>query len=490
MKKPRKSRPNRKRRASKPVLAPPRALPRAPKPIRFEHIAAIATQSAIAITRAVKARAAALAHAARELIAIGPQPHLSCMDTKLRALAMPYARHERETLALLFLPFLIVASALAAYQSARTLHAYVTAITFPEEEIGPTRSRDMSTALPELMPPTARTQAIDGETVAVDSAPAFAPAPPLHLPEILSTQTHAEIPAETEPSHNVAPIAQPSAHVAANAGNLDTAVRQIETSLALLAPANEALISLFSVSPNPIETFEADADGNPAQRGICAIDTGARLETASIRTSPTSLTDEAFGLHLAAAAQAQVGKFVIYDETYRSISYPMGDVPGLYGVCTDVVVRAYRALGIDLQALVHRSRSGTGDASIDHRRTEVLRRFFAVHGEKLPVTTFAEDYRPGDIVTYHRPQNRGSRAHVAIVSSVMAPSGRPMIVHNRGWGPQLEDALFVDEITGHYRYRGETPAGSNAGLGRTHTAAPVVPASLRTIHSPSDNQPF
>jgi uncharacterized protein YijF (DUF1287 family) len=182
---------------------------------------------------------------------------------------------------------------------------------------------------------------------------------------------------------------------------------------------------------------------------------------------------------LAEAAESQVGSFVIYNDAYRSLRYPMGDVNRFFGVCTDLVVRAYRMLGIDLQALVHQARAGRGDPSIDHRRTETLRRFFATRGETLPITEFPEDYRPGDIVTYDRPQNRGSRSHIAVVSNVLAPSGRPMIIHNRGWGPQLEDALFVDEITGHYRYSGpsQTRNADNAAP-KTITGAPIMPASF------------
>ena len=123
---------------------------------------------------------------------------------------------------------------------------------------------------------------------------------------------------------------------------------------------------------------------------------------------------------------------------------------------TDVIIRAYRALGIDLQELVHRARVGSGDASIDHRRTEILRRFFARYGEALSVSDFPEDYQPGDIVTYYRPFSRVSRSHIAIVSDVLATTTRPMIVHNRGWELQLEDALFVDRITGHYRFAART----------------------------------
>ncbi len=158
-----------------------------------------------------------------------------------------------------------------------------------------------------------------------------------------------------------------------------------------------------------------------------------------------------FGLALATAARAQTKDFIIYNARYVSLAYPRGDTQPLYGVCTDVVIRAYRALGIDLQELIHASRLGRGDPSIDHRRVEVVSRFLARHGTRLAISEFAEDYRPGDIVTYRRPEGRISQYHIAIVTDRIAPSGRPLIAHNRGWGPQLEDALFVDRITGHYR---------------------------------------
>ncbi len=162
----------------------------------------------------------------------------------------------------------------------------------------------------------------------------------------------------------------------------------------------------------------------------------------------------AFGLALSRAAQTQLGDFVVYNAKYQRIAYPMGDVAPMFGVCTDVVVRAYRRLGIDLQALIYETRSGRGDRNIDHRRVDVIRHFLTKQGAELPISDLAEDYQPGDIVTYYRPQNRSSTTHIAIVTDQLAPSGRPMIVHNRGWGPQLEDALFVDKITGHYRFSG------------------------------------
>lgn len=167
----------------------------------------------------------------------------------------------------------------------------------------------------------------------------------------------------------------------------------------------------------------------------------------------------AFGRALAAAAHTQIDDFIIYNARYVSIAYPLGDTASLYGVCTDVVVRAYRAFGIDFQELIHTSRLGRGDPSIDHRRVEVLQRFLERHGTSFEISEFPEDYLPGDIVTYHRPQGRISQHHIAVVSDRIAPSGRPMIVHNRGWGPQIEDALFADRITGHYRF---TPVEAEA----------------------------
>ena len=140
-----------------------------------------------------------------------------------------------------------------------------------------------------------------------------------------------------------------------------------------------------------------------------------------------------------------------YDPKYMKIAYPMGDVPEGMGVCTDVIVRAYRGLGIDLQELVHHSRLGTGDTNVDHRRVQVLIKFFAKYGENIPVSRFPESYKPGDIVAYDVPWGRTSKWHIAIVTDQLSPSLRPMVVHNRGYGAKLEDALFHKRIIGHYR---------------------------------------
>jgi len=171
---------------------------------------------------------------------------------------------------------------------------------------------------------------------------------------------------------------------------------------------------------------------------------------------------ESFADRLVAAALERTEHFVIYNGGYRKIAYPMGDVPEHFGVCTDVVIRSYRALGIDLQQLVHEDMLAhfdlypkewgmkQPDANIDHRRVPNLQTFFSRFGKKLPVSQKAEDYKPGDLVTWMLDNNR---PHIGIVTDRKAPgTNRPLIVHNIGWGPKLNDMLFDYKITGHYRF--------------------------------------
>ncbi len=176
---------------------------------------------------------------------------------------------------------------------------------------------------------------------------------------------------------------------------------------------------------------------------------------------------------LVAAAMERTHHIVRYDPAYVRIPYPGGDVPPSTGVCTDEVIRAYRAVGIDLQKEVHedmathisayprkwnRSASGANsatDPNIDHRRVPNLMVFFARHGQSLPPSPDASDYRPGDLVTWNLG---GAITHIGIVVSEKSPqSGRYLIVHNIGQGPQMEDVLFNWRIIGHYRYPGESP---------------------------------
>jgi uncharacterized protein YijF (DUF1287 family) len=175
-------------------------------------------------------------------------------------------------------------------------------------------------------------------------------------------------------------------------------------------------------------------------------------DAATSRTAGSDTANAAFGGSLVWAARWQTWIPVLYDPSYRQLPYPNGDVPWYIGVCTDVIVRAYRWFGIDLQAAVQRSGVGTGDPNIDHRRVEVLRRFFARVGQSLPVTDNPGDYKPGDIVSYYVPSGRHSTTHIAIVSDRKATGGTPLVIHNRGFGVQEENQLFAEKITGHYRY--------------------------------------
>ena len=180
---------------------------------------------------------------------------------------------------------------------------------------------------------------------------------------------------------------------------------------------------------------------------------------------------EPFEKDLVDAAIERTHHQVRYDGSYRKIGYPLGDVPDEVGVCTDLVIRAYRALGVDLQQLVHQDMARhfaeypklwgltRPDPNIDHRRVPNLQRFLERNGEVLPPSQVADDYGPGELVTWMLP---GNRPHIGIVTDRRASgSGRPMIAHNIGWGPQLEDMLFAYRITGHYKYVGPDAQGSS-----------------------------
>lgn len=173
---------------------------------------------------------------------------------------------------------------------------------------------------------------------------------------------------------------------------------------------------------------------------------------------------QGFHQNLVEAAIERTNHSVRYDGAYRSIDYPGGDVPADIGVCTDVVIRSYRTLGVDLQVLVHEDMKSNfsaypsnriwvltqTDRNIDHRRVPNLQTFFTRHGESLAISQSAADYLPGDLVSWMLP---GNLPHIGIVTDQWSSSsGRPLIVHNIGAGPQLEDILFSYSITGHYRF--------------------------------------
>ncbi len=161
-------------------------------------------------------------------------------------------------------------------------------------------------------------------------------------------------------------------------------------------------------------------------------------------------------------ARRQIGVTTEYDPAYVTLRYPGGDVPQDRGVCTDVVIRALRGIGIDLQKAVHEDMKKAfsayprnwgltkPDKNIDHRRVPNLRTYFKRRGWELPLTRRAADYHPGDLVTC---TVAGSLPHIMIVSDCRAEDGTPLIIHNIGAGTEEEDALFAFPLTGHYRIK-------------------------------------
>jgi uncharacterized protein YijF (DUF1287 family) len=161
--------------------------------------------------------------------------------------------------------------------------------------------------------------------------------------------------------------------------------------------------------------------------------------------------DSSTGLKLADAALAQVGVTTIYDPSYVKLRYPGGDLPRSHGVCSDVVIRAFRAIAVDLQVAVHEDMRRNfraypqmwglraPDASIDHRRVPNLMRFFERRGKAKSI---GERYEPGDVVAWRLPNGL---YHVGVVT-------REGVVHNIGYGAQNEDVLRAFRVIGHYRW--------------------------------------
>ena len=162
------------------------------------------------------------------------------------------------------------------------------------------------------------------------------------------------------------------------------------------------------------------------------------------------------------SALAQTEQTTIYDPAYVKLVYPGGDLPIERGVCADVIVRAFRKGGVDLQKEVHDDMARNfaiypnrwglkaPDTNIDHRRVPNLMTYFKRHNKSLPITTNAKDYQPGDIVAWDLG---GGLTHIGIVVNLRARDGeRYYIVHNIGAGARLEDVLFAWRQIGHYRY--------------------------------------
>lgn len=186
--------------------------------------------------------------------------------------------------------------------------------------------------------------------------------------------------------------------------------------------------------------------------GLCACGDAAPQATVAVANAQIRTVVE--------GALAQVGRTVSYVPAYRQLAYPGGDVPLAGGVCTDVLIRALRGIDMDLQVLVHEAMRKDfphypqswglkkPDPNIDHRRVPNLETFFTRQGNAVPVTDRADDYLPGDVVSWRLANGL---PHIGLVSHRLGQAGRLLVVHNIGAGAQLEDILFAYRIHGHYR---------------------------------------
>lgn len=471
----------------------------------------------------------------------------SAIYGQARATAASYSSDDRQALALLLLPFLLLAFAIGSSHALRWSPPFQS--FGPDETAQSAQPSGPAIAVETAQVPRVDVPSVSGGALPVAATPALmrsldaanqsppvtiAEVPPLivalppdHATQNLLPSTVPDpAPSQSAPPSIIAtappamlsiapgsppalarasqPVESPASAAPGNPASLKTelaiaivvaAPPAVATVIATPVPAVEAtpakpveLAALPQELEPPLPSFPVTSEPAARPSNVCVADAVKPIANAtriaSLDRSDAGAVDPiAFGMALAASAREQLDDFTVYTDQYRTIAYPNGDVPAFYGVCTDVVIRAYRGLGIDLQALVHQSKLGSGDTNIDHRRVGTLQKYFSAFGESLPITEFAEDYWPGDVVTYYRPQNAHSRSHIAIVSDVAGPSGNFMIIHNRGWGPQQEDALFVDQMTGHYRYsavrRPNAPAVSAApGAAAAGTKAhAIIPAA-------------
>jgi uncharacterized protein YijF (DUF1287 family) len=211
-----------------------------------------------------------------------------------------------------------------------------------------------------------------------------------------------------------------------------------------------------------------EADNSVALLGNSLLGIGRSLQGLEVgrMTFRIRASRQEFSKQLVAAAIERTHHSVRYVSDYVRLPYPGGDVPADTGVCTDEVIRSYRAVGVDLQKEVHedmlqnfaaypnkrRWLLAHPDSNIDHRRVPNLMVFFQRKGEALPVSTRREEYSPGDLVTWDLG---GNVPHIGVVVDQKSlATGRYMVVHNIGAGPKMEDVLFRWNITGHYRYFG------------------------------------
>jgi uncharacterized protein YijF (DUF1287 family) len=194
----------------------------------------------------------------------------------------------------------------------------------------------------------------------------------------------------------------------------------------------------------------------------------AALRAGGLKPKVRSNYTPAFGMKLEQAALGRLNPAIRYDARYVKIAYPWGDVPETTGVCSDVIIRSYRALGIDLQSLLHEDMKRAfraypskriyglkrPDPNIDHRRVVNLEAFFERTGASIPVGTEPDDFQPGDVLTWRLS---GNEPHTGIVIAERHPtSGYPLVVHNLGAGVRKDDLIKLSPPTGHFRFAPDT----------------------------------
>lgn len=157
-------------------------------------------------------------------------------------------------------------------------------------------------------------------------------------------------------------------------------------------------------------------------------------------------------------ARLEVKNKVKYDPAYRRIAFPGGDINQERGVCTDLVIRAYREIGKDLQYLIFRDRirnpsvygGGRPDKNIDHRRCRTQLIYMRRHALSLTKDSAKQErWHPGDLVYWDL--NGRNILHVGIISDKKNKDGRPLVIHNLGPHPTEDDSLTKWKIIAHYR---------------------------------------
>jgi uncharacterized protein YijF (DUF1287 family) len=409
--------------------------PGKPKPKRRNRAAQKAAVPAVATTVASSGGQAAhpaVAGVAAKTMARGRAPGL---EHQLRrgatssAAAFALRHDDRMVLGLLLLPFLLVAFMLSTNTSRRNDRNWSAevAVRTPAIPVSPQVATQPVPSPVAAVPAVPTPTAVTPTALTPNAVQPIAPAPSEHVaPPVSSAQITLpgsvvyppplpmiEAPVRTPDPEVIAAPVLPAGRIVypppppeISIAALD--VRQIPqvTSPSLLPSSPPAPSPTPPIAMAPVAATPEMCAATSTQ--LASFGSIGRLVRSPRQPRLTGVDPEIIGQRVAAAAVAQTRDLVIYTARYQPMAYPMGDVVSLHGACIDVVIRAYRAVGIDLQEEVQKARPGRGDPNIDHRRTENMRRFLEKHGTSLPITHFPENYKPGDIVTYHRPFSRVS----------------------------------------------------------------------------------